>query len=246
MDHTTHRLLSADEEIDLAMRMEAGRDAQQRIDAGGDDPALAALVDDGRDARETLILHNQRLVLKIARRFSSQDISFSFDDLVQEGMIGLMTAVDKFDWRRGHRFSTFATWWVRQAVSRKRLREGTISLPINRGGSQKSIEMMERARFVASLEAPIPGKQGDEGRTLMDVLPGPDDVEGEALNNILAEQLIQSLPEHHQQIVRDWMNGDSGEEAAGHQGMSRSMMYFIKQKLRTNVSRRAWMDERFG
>jgi RNA polymerase primary sigma factor len=159
-----HRLLTADEEIDLAMRMEAGRDAAARLAAGESDSVLVELVADGQAARDALVLHNMRLVHKIARKFYSQDFALSHEDMAQEGVIGLMMAADKFDWRQGNRFSTVATWWIRQVIARQRVQSGTIRLPIHTGEKQqpKSAairQAMKRARNILEVTA-HPAKAG--------------------------------------------------------------------------------------
>lgn len=81
-------------------------------------------------ARETLIVSNMRLVISIAKQFKEQSSTIPLEDLVQEGAFGLMTAVERFDWRRGYRFSTYATWWIRQAIGQFLLKKKrTIRLP---------------------------------------------------------------------------------------------------------------------
>jgi RNA polymerase primary sigma factor len=91
---TKHKLLSREEEVDLAQRMESG------------DPR----------AREALITHNLRLAISIANKYRNANLPM--EDLIQESNIGLIKAVDKFDWRRGFRFSTYACWWIKQCVRR--------------------------------------------------------------------------------------------------------------------------------
>src|SRR6266545_7061755 len=115
-----HRLLTAEDEVRLAQAYEAGLDARRRLAfAAADDPArpgLEAVAERGERARRTMIESNLRLVVSIARRFSATGLPLS--DLVQEGNLGLLRAVERFDWRRGVKFSTYATWWVKQAIAR--------------------------------------------------------------------------------------------------------------------------------
>ncbi|HEY7062447.1 MAG TPA: sigma-70 family RNA polymerase sigma factor [Chloroflexota bacterium] len=127
-------LLTAEEEVDLAKRLEAGKAAQKRLAAGdvpeGERTALAEAVAQGDAARKRLIEANLRLVVSVARKYMGRGMLFL--DLVQEGNIGLQRAVDKYDWRRGFRFSTYAYWWIRQAVSRSVADQArTIRLPVH-------------------------------------------------------------------------------------------------------------------
>jgi len=127
-------LLKAEEEVDLAQRIERGLEAAQRIGANGVAATvlgqLGALVDDGEAARHHLTKANSRLVIAMAKKYMNQGVPFL--DLIQEGNLGLMKAVEKFDWRRGYKFSTYATWWVRQAITRAIADQGrTIRVPVH-------------------------------------------------------------------------------------------------------------------
>ncbi|MCK6577016.1 MAG: sigma-70 family RNA polymerase sigma factor [Anaerolineae bacterium] len=126
-------LLSNEEEINLSQRIEAGRDAKRKLRAQPDRAhaeGLHRIVADGDDAREHLIKANTRLVVSIAKRYLSRGVPFL--DLIQEGNLGLMKAVEKFDYRRGFRFSTYATWWIRQTVTRAIADQGrTIRVPVH-------------------------------------------------------------------------------------------------------------------
>lgn len=128
-----HPLLTADEEVDLAKRIEAGRAASEKLAAGVPDhqrAALQDLVDRGNQARSMFLESNMRLVVSIAKRYRTASSSLELVDLIQDGSIGLMRAVDKYDWRRGFKFSTYATWWIRQAVTRALQEKGrTIRVP---------------------------------------------------------------------------------------------------------------------
>ena len=116
-----HALLTAEQEVSLAQRIERGREAGEQL--RGDVPltatqraALETSVADGALARQELIESNLRLVVSVAKKYIGHQLSFL--DLVQEGNLGLMRAVEKFDWRKGNRFSSYATLWIRQSVSR--------------------------------------------------------------------------------------------------------------------------------
>lgn len=119
-DTSQQRLLTGDEEVDLAKQIELGSAAQEMLGQRGlplaDREALTAVYHRGEEARSLLIRANTRLVISIARRYFGQGLDFL--DLVQEGNIGLLRAVDKYDYRRGNRFSTYATWWIRQSMTR--------------------------------------------------------------------------------------------------------------------------------
>ncbi len=115
-------LLTKEEEVALARAMEEGRLAAQRLKKEGDKlppeerAELERKVKAGEAARKKLIESNLRLVVSVAKRYMHHGLSLL--DLIQEGNIGLMRAVEKFDWRKGYKFSTYATWWIRQAITR--------------------------------------------------------------------------------------------------------------------------------
>ncbi|NLE50606.1 MAG: sigma-70 family RNA polymerase sigma factor, partial [Chloroflexi bacterium] len=127
-------LLTAEEEIELAKRIEAGREAiakLQEVDPDGEETErLKEIIADGQLAREHLGRANTRLVVSIAKRYMGQGLPFP--DLIQEGNVGLMRAVDKYDYKRGNRFSTYATWWIRQAITRALAQKTrTIRIPLH-------------------------------------------------------------------------------------------------------------------
>jgi len=129
-------LLTHEEEVELAKRMERGRRAEKQLQRDGLDPQkrkeLEALVEDGRRAREHLIRANSRLVISVAKRYIGRGVPFL--DLIQEGNIGLIRAANKFNYRLGHKFSTYATWWIRQAVTRAIADQSrTIRVPVHMG-----------------------------------------------------------------------------------------------------------------
>lgn len=129
-------LLTTEEEVELAMRLEAGNAAREELarhDGQLDEEtrqALEAIVEDGRAARDHLIKANTRLVVSIAKKYIGRGVHFL--DLIQEGNLGLMKAVEKFDYKRGYRFSTYATWWIRQTITRAIADQGrTIRVPVH-------------------------------------------------------------------------------------------------------------------
>ena len=140
-------LLSAEEEIDLAQKMEEGNVAQEKIvilknrieesedeaeieDFRAEIKALQKTVDIGADAKKRLAEANLRLVVSIAKRYVGRGMLFL--DLIQEGNLGLIKAVEKFDYRKGYKFSTYATWWIRQAITRAIADQArTIRIPVH-------------------------------------------------------------------------------------------------------------------
>ena len=129
-------LLTAEEEVELAQRIERGRIAREELAKGNSTDhrrfELRKLIEDGWDGREHLITANSRLVISVAKKYMGRGVPFL--DLIQEGNIGLIRATKKFDYRRGHKFSTYATWWIRQAVTRAIADQGrTIRVPVHMG-----------------------------------------------------------------------------------------------------------------
>ncbi len=131
-------LLTAEQEVELAQRMEAAVFARKTLEKYGDslpfDEAydLRETIMDGDAAQEHLIRANARLVISVAKKYIGRGVPFL--DLIQEGNIGLIRATNKFEYQRGHKFSTYATWWIRQAVSRAVADQGrTIRVPVHMG-----------------------------------------------------------------------------------------------------------------
>jgi RNA polymerase primary sigma factor len=134
-DAANHRLLTAQEEVNLAKRIDQGYKARDELTAGKNispqkNRELHDRVNDGWKAVETLIKANSRLVISLAKKYTGRGVSFL--DLIQEGNIGLIRAAKKFDYQRGFKFSTYATWWIRQAITRALADQGrTIRLPVH-------------------------------------------------------------------------------------------------------------------
>ena len=140
-------LLTPAEETSLAKRLERGRRAQ-RLYARGEHSEeeksrLKKEVAQGQQARKHLIRANTRLVVSIAKKYMGQGVPFS--DLIQEGNLGLMKAVEKFDYRRGYKFSTYATWWIRQAITRALADQGrTIRVPVHMSDRLRKLHQVSR------------------------------------------------------------------------------------------------------
>ena len=142
------RLLTAEQEVDLAKRIEAGLFAEEKLAADDDLPAdlRADLRDrssrEGRAAKNHLLEANLRLVVSIAKRYTGRGMAFL--DLIQEGNLGLIRAVEKFDYTKGYKFSTYATWWIRQAITRAMADQArTIRIPVH---MVEQVNRMVRAR----------------------------------------------------------------------------------------------------
>jgi RNA polymerase primary sigma factor len=154
-------LLVAAEEVDLAKRIEAGAEASERLadlDAAGqlgdlpvdESSRLQVRADDGDDAKSALIQANLRLVVSIAKRYVGRGMQFL--DLIQEGNMGLMRAVEKFDYTKGFKFSTYATWWIRQAITRSIADQArTIRIPVHMVESINRVHRVQR-QMVQQLE----------------------------------------------------------------------------------------------
>ncbi len=159
-------LLTKEEEVELATAMEAGAEAAERLnhahlseehgigllseEAKGE---LEKLVEKGEAARERLTVSNLRLVVSIAKRYMNRGLSFL--DLIQEGNMGLMKAVEKFDYTRGYKFSTYATWWIRQAITRAIADQSrTIRVPVHMIETVRELNRVKREYIQAHGAAP--------------------------------------------------------------------------------------------
>ena len=127
-------LLNAEQEVELAKRIEAGLFAEEKLAEGIKDSDLRAdlewIAEDGRRAKNHLLEANLRLVVSLAKRYTGRGMLFL--DLIQEGNLGLIRAVEKFDYTKGYKFSTYATWWIRQAITRAMADQArTIRIPVH-------------------------------------------------------------------------------------------------------------------
>ena len=164
-------LLTSQQEVELAMQMEAGRRAHARLEDEGlaveDVSLLQHEVEMGEAAHKSLVQSNLRLVVALARRYVGRGMALL--DLIQEGNVGLMRAVERFDYRRGFKFSTYATWWIRQAISRAIADQGrTIRMPIHVLDSVNKLTRAQREMTQAMGRAP----SLDELAAELDLDPG--------------------------------------------------------------------------
>jgi RNA polymerase primary sigma factor len=220
-----YALLTAEEEVELAKRVERGE----------------------AEAKDRMINSNLRLVVSIAKRYQGHGVALL--DLIQEGVIGLIRAVEKFDWRRGFKFSTYATWWIRQAVQRgvankartiripthvvereqrinRAIRELTVSLgrdPTDREIAKRTRlslkhvqEAMNAPRAVTSLDKPV---GDDKGATFGELFAGEEAPLEEEVQVSLREDALRSavrkLPNREQEVIRlrYGLNGDAAPQS---------------------------------
>ena len=158
-------LLTPEEETSLAKRLERGRRAQRKLERDGYNEEEAARlrqeVIQGEQARDHLIKANTRLVVSIAKKYMGQGVPFS--DLIQEGNLGLMKAVEKFDYRRGYKFSTYATWWIRQAITRALADQGrTIRVPVHMSDRIRKLHQVSRQLEQVWGRKPTPEELAEE------------------------------------------------------------------------------------
>jgi RNA polymerase primary sigma factor len=158
-------LLSAEQEVVLAKQMESGDYARACLDhedyqSWQDRMALEQQIMRGTEARQHLIQANLRLVVSIAKKYTSYGLTMM--DLVQEGNIGLMRAVEKFDYTKGHKFSTYATWWIRQAITRAIADQSrTIRLPVHMGEAISQVKRTSHKLQQTMQREPTPEEIAD-------------------------------------------------------------------------------------
>ncbi|MFJ3384574.1 RNA polymerase primary sigma factor [Curtobacterium sp. PhB130] len=193
-------LLTAEEEADIARRIEVGLFAGEKLATEQGLPKalqreLKWLVRDGERAKERMITSNLRLVVSIAKRYSQRGLPFM--DVIQEGNLGLVRAVEKFDFTQGYKFSTYATWWIRQAISRGLADKArTIRIPVHTVELINKISRTERDLTV------------DLGRA-----PMPEEVAAELSMSV--EELVDLKGRSHEPVSIHTVVGDSDDSELG-------------------------------
>ncbi len=199
-------LLTAQEERELSKLIEAGREAERRLDAGETGDDLSTKIEAARQAKERFIKANLRLVVSIARRYPLPQ-GMDLLDLIQEGNLGLEHAVDKFDWRRGFKFSTYATFWIRQAIGRALDQKASlVRLPGDRAaalraalrrqsGDGDALDPENAELHRLSTPVSLDKTLGDDGdTTLSDLIPGEvADPEATVMRQVQGELIDQLL-----------------------------------------------------
>jgi RNA polymerase primary sigma factor len=188
-------LLTSEQEVILARRIERGHEAQEMLNdehiSWQNTASLEATVKDAQAARDHLSRANTRLVVSIAKRYRGQGLPLS--DLIQEGNVGLMIAVDKFDHKLGNRFSTYASWWIRQAVTRALSQKSrTIRLPLH---------LSEQLRHITAVNQMMGQELGRK----------PSDKELSERLKLAPEELHETLEANMQTIALETPIGDDGE-----------------------------------
>jgi RNA polymerase primary sigma factor len=251
-------LLSAEEEVELAKRIERG----------------------DLEAKERMINSNLRLVIAQARRYQGHGLPMG--DLIQEGMLGLIRAVEKFDWRRGYKFSTYGVLWIRQAIQRGLHNSGsTIRIPVHIGQRERKVRKVEQelavelsrapteaeiaaaaklpedqvrealdlTRTLASLDQPV----GEDGETALGDLfqsdrPQPEEEVGDALADAQVRKVVRELPEAERNVValRFGLAGDeprSLREAGAKLGISAERARRLEQQALRRLAETSELEE---
>jgi RNA polymerase primary sigma factor len=191
------RLLTAVEEVTLSKRIEAGLYAEEKLPSAPADlaPLLRVIAAEGKSAKNHLLEANLRLVVSIAKRYTGRGMAFL--DLIQEGNLGLIRAVEKFDYTKGYKFSTYATWWIRQAITRAMADQArTIRIPVH---------MVEVINKLGRIQRELLQDLGRE--------PTPEELAKEM--DITPEKVLEIQQYAREPISLDQTIGDEGDSQLG-------------------------------
>jgi len=168
-----YELLTAELEVEFAQKIEAGEDAAKRLEDGDfkgktEEVELKRLVRLGRQAKDDFLTANLRLVVANARRYANTS-GIDFLDLIQEGNLGLIRAVEKFDWRKGFKFSTYATWWIRQAITRAIAdKSRTVRIPVHLHDTLAAVRAAQASLKAELGRDPKPAEIAEEAGVTVD------------------------------------------------------------------------------
>jgi RNA polymerase sigma factor (sigma-70 family) len=191
------RLLTAVEEVTLSKRIEAGLYAEEKLPSAPADlaPLLRVIAAEGKSAKNHLLEANLRLVVSIAKRYTGRGMAFL--DLIQEGNLGLIRAVEKFDYTKGYKFSTYATWWIRQAITRAMADQArTIRIPVH---------MVEQVNRMVRCRRDLAASLGRE----------PSIAEIAKAMDVPEFQVIELISYDREPVSLDQAVGEDGESALG-------------------------------
>ncbi|HUU62138.1 MAG TPA: sigma-70 family RNA polymerase sigma factor [Acidimicrobiia bacterium] len=168
-----YELLTAELEVEFAQKIEGGEEAQRRLVEKGasskaEEVELKRLVRLGRQAKDDFLTANLRLVVANARRYANTS-GIDFLDLIQEGNLGLIRAVEKFDWRKGFKFSTYATWWIRQAITRAIAdKSRTVRIPVHLHDTLAAVRAAQASLKAELGRDPRPAEIAEEAGVTVD------------------------------------------------------------------------------
>lgn len=228
-------LLTVAEERELAQTIEEGKEAQQTLDEwqmtyDQASREIQQQIDKAAEAKDRYIRSNLRLVVSVAKRYPLPP-SMELLDLVQEGNLGLEHAVDKFDWRKGFKFSTYATFWIRQAIGRALdQKTSLVRLPGNKaaslraalkehGGNAELLDNENAERYILTTPTSLNARVGEEGEAeLLDLLetpdPGPEEIVVGQTDTIDLEELLEILPDIDLYALEMRFNGVDGKKTS--------------------------------